>query len=66
GIGATLSTAVAGDVADHFGNTTSFFGLVAAGVLAALLVWLAMPGTRVDNGAVTAGEPADASPEQAP
>jgi len=56
---------VAGYVADHFGNTTSFFGLAAAGALAALLVWLAMPETRVENGDVTAGEPAAASPEQA-
>ncbi|MFP6558609.1 MFS transporter [Paraburkholderia sp. B3] len=46
GIGATLSTAVAGFVADHFGNTVSFMGLAAAGALAVLLVWLAMPETR--------------------
>ncbi len=46
GIGATLSTAVAGFVADHFGNTVSFMGLAAAGALAVLMVWLAMPETR--------------------
>ncbi|MFM0286430.1 MFS transporter [Paraburkholderia megapolitana] len=46
GIGATLSTAAAGFVADHFGNATSFFGLATAGALAVLLVWLAMPETR--------------------
>ncbi|WP_027797664.1 MFS transporter [Paraburkholderia acidipaludis] len=46
GIGATLSTTVAGFVADHFGNTVSFMGLAAAGALAVLLVWLAMPETR--------------------
>ncbi len=46
GIGATLSTALAGFVADHFGNTVSFFGLAAAGAAAVLTVWLAMPETR--------------------
>jgi MFS family permease len=47
GIGATLSTTAAGFVADHFGNAVSFFGLAAAGALAVLLVWAAMPETRV-------------------
>ena len=46
GIGATLSTLLAGFIADHFGNTISFFGLAAAGALAVLLVWLALPETR--------------------
>jgi MFS family permease len=46
GIGATLSTALAGFVADHFGNTVSFIGLAAAGAASVLLVWLAMPETR--------------------
>jgi MFS family permease len=46
GIGATLSTTAAGFVADHFGNAVSFFGLAAAGALAVLLVWAAMPETR--------------------
>jgi MFS family permease len=46
GVGATLSTAVAGFVADKFGVNTSFFGLAAAGALAVALVWLAMPETR--------------------
>lgn len=46
GIGATLSTALAGFVADHFGNTVSFVGLAAAGAASVLLVWLAMPETR--------------------
>jgi MFS family permease len=46
GIGATLSTAVAGFIADRFGNAVSFFGLAAAGALAVLLVWAAMPETR--------------------
>ncbi|MFK4440948.1 MFS family permease [Caballeronia udeis] len=46
GVGATLSTAIAGFVADKFGVNTSFFGLAAAGALAVALVWLAMPETR--------------------
>jgi len=50
GVGATLSTAAAGFAADRFGTSMSFFGLAAAGALAAALVWLAMPETR--------GEPA--------
>jgi MFS family permease len=58
GIGATLSTAAAGLVADRFGNGVSFIGLAAAGGLAVLLVWLAMPETRER-------EPAEAEPAQA-
>jgi len=46
GIGATLSTALAGFIADHFGNTVSFLGLASAGAAAVLMVWLAMPETR--------------------
>jgi len=46
GIGATLSTALAGFIADHFGNTVSFMSLAAAGAAAVLMVWFAMPETR--------------------
>jgi sugar phosphate permease len=46
GIGATLSTAVAGFIADRLGNTVSFVCLAAAGLAAVLLVWFAMPETR--------------------
>ncbi|POR49155.1 putative MFS family arabinose efflux permease [Paraburkholderia eburnea] len=46
GIGATLSTALAGFIADHFGNTVSFLGLASAGAAAVLMVWLVMPETR--------------------
>jgi MFS family permease len=46
GIGATLSTLLAGFVADRFGNTVSFLCLAAAGALAVLLVWAALPETR--------------------
>ncbi|KVE44394.1 MFS transporter [Burkholderia sp. BDU5] len=62
GIGATLSTAVAGFAADHFGNATSFFGLATAGALATLLVWFAMPETRdaalVEDAQRSSAEPA--------
>jgi MFS family permease len=46
GIGATLSTLAAGFIADRFGNTVSFLCLAAAGALAVLLVWAALPETR--------------------
>jgi MFS family permease len=46
GIGATLSTAAAGWLADHFGLRLAFFFLSAVGVAAVLLVSLAMPETR--------------------
>lgn len=46
GIGATLSTTLAGFAADRFGSTMAFFGLAAVGALAVLMVWKAMPETR--------------------
>ncbi|CAM2154166.1 MFS transporter [Pararobbsia alpina] len=49
GIGATLSTSLAGFAADKFGDKLAFLGLAAAGALAVLLVWAAMPETR-DSG----------------
>ncbi len=57
GIGATLSTLAAGFVADRFGNTASFMGLAAAGALAVLLVWAALPETR-DAGEADSAEQA--------
>jgi MFS family permease len=56
GIGATLSTLVAGFVADRFGNTVSFIALAAAGALAVLLVWLALPETRVAESPDSSGD----------
>jgi MFS family permease len=46
GIGGTLSTPVAGWMADHFGTRTAFLALAAIGALAVLLVLFAMPETR--------------------
>jgi MFS family permease len=47
GGGATLSTTVAGLVADHFGVSTAFSSLAAVGLCATALVWTLMPETRV-------------------
>ena len=46
GIGATLSTSLAGMIADRFGNSAALFALAAIGLLATALVWGAMPETR--------------------
>jgi len=46
GIGATLSTTVAGWLTDRFGITAAFGGLAVAGLAATLFVWGAMPETR--------------------
>jgi MFS family permease len=46
GIGATLSTAVGGWLADQHGEPVAFLGLAAVGVVAAGLVRLAMVETR--------------------
>ena len=56
GIGATLSTLVAGFIADRFGNTVSFIALAAAGALAVLLVWVALPETRVTESPDSTGD----------
>ena len=47
GGGATLSTTVAGLVADHLGVGTAFLSLAAVGLCATVLVWTIMPETRV-------------------
>ena len=46
GIGATLSTTIAGMIADAFGEPAAFLMLAATGFAALLLVWLGMPETR--------------------
>jgi MFS family permease len=46
GIGATLSTTVAGWIADHYGNPAAFFSLASMAAAALILIWLAMPETR--------------------
>ncbi len=48
GIGATLSTGLAGAIAERYGHVAAFLGLSGAGALAVLLVVVAMPETAVD------------------
>jgi MFS family permease len=46
GIGAALSTVVAGYVSDQFGSVVAFTGLAAIAAAGLALIWLAMPETR--------------------
>jgi len=46
GIGASLSTVIAGFAADRFGGSVAFIGLASIGALALLMVWTIMPETR--------------------
>jgi MFS family permease len=46
GIGAALSTLVAGYVSDVFGSSVAFAGLAAVAALGLTIIWLAMPETR--------------------
>ncbi len=46
GIGSTVSTGLAGSVADRWGQPAAFAGLAAAGLAAAGLAWGAMPETK--------------------
>ncbi|HRK96555.1 MAG TPA: MFS transporter [Rhodospirillales bacterium] len=46
GVGATLSTTIAGWIADTYGEATAFYSLASVGVVAVLLVVLAMRETR--------------------
>jgi MFS family permease len=46
GIGATLSTTLAGLSADRFGDGFAFAGFGAIGLLATIFVWATMPETR--------------------
>jgi predicted MFS family arabinose efflux permease len=46
GIGASLSTVVAGYVSDKFGSSTAFLGLSAVAAIGLVMIWLVMPETR--------------------
>jgi predicted MFS family arabinose efflux permease len=46
GIGASLSTVLAGFAADRFGSSVAFIGLAAVGAMALAMVWAVMPETR--------------------
>jgi MFS family permease len=50
GLGATISTLVAGQLADAFGSGAAFLALTGSGMAALALVWFAMPETRDRNG----------------
>ncbi|GAC1338476.1 MAG: MFS transporter [Acetobacteraceae bacterium] len=47
GLGATVSTTLAGSLADQFGPTTALLGLAASGLASVLTVYLAVAETRV-------------------
>jgi MFS family permease len=46
GIGASLSTVLAGYVSDVFGSSVAFAGLAAVAAIGLAVIWLAMPETR--------------------
>lgn len=46
GLGATVSTALAGEIADAYGNASALFVLAAAGLASVLLVLMGLPETR--------------------
>jgi MFS family permease len=57
GIGASLSTLVAGYVSDIFGSNVAFFGLASVAALGLAAIWLAMPETRPAPRKMVASEP---------
>jgi predicted MFS family arabinose efflux permease len=46
GIGAALSTTLAGFAMDHFGSSAAFLGLAAVAGCGVLMVWWLLPETR--------------------
>ena len=46
GIGASLSTVLAGFVSDRLGSSTAFMGLAGVAALGLFMIWLVMPETR--------------------
>jgi predicted MFS family arabinose efflux permease len=50
GIGASLSTVLAGYVSDKFGSSIAFFGLAAVAATGLALIWFVMPETRRSAG----------------
>ena len=46
GIGASLSTVLAGYAADRFGSSVAFMGLAAVAATGLAMIWLVMPETR--------------------
>src|SRR5262249_54837364 len=52
GIGAALSTTLAGYAIDHFGSSVAFFSLASIAGCGLALVWLLLPETRPDAGTI--------------
>jgi MFS family permease len=52
GIGAALSTTLAGYAIDHFGSSVAFFSLASVAACGLALVWLLLPETRPDAKAI--------------
>jgi predicted MFS family arabinose efflux permease len=50
GIGASLSTVLAGYAADHFGSSFAFTGLAAVAATGLAMIWFVMPETRRGSG----------------
>ncbi len=50
GIGASLSTVLAGYVSDKFGSSVAFTGLAGIAALGLVMIWLVMPETRREAG----------------
>jgi len=59
GVGGTLSTTLAGWIADRHGDAAAFVALALIGLAATLLVWLAMPETRPTRAAAANPQPGD-------
>jgi predicted MFS family arabinose efflux permease len=55
GIGASLSTVLAGYAADQFGSSVAFLGLAAVAAAGLLMIWTIMPETRRGKILPTAG-----------
>jgi MFS family permease len=49
GIGASLSTVLAGFASDKFGSDVAFFGLAVIAAIGLSVIWFAMPETRPDR-----------------
>jgi sugar phosphate permease len=54
GIGASISTVLAGYIADRLGSRDAFIALAGVAALGLVLIWLLMPETRRGPGETTA------------
>ena len=62
GVGAAMSTTLAGAMDNFLGERAAFFALAAAGLLATLLVWMVMPESHSGTNGPTAPAVAGAQP----